>query len=215
MREKILNRIVLIMAIGLFVSGATVAVVQAQEGEPNGSEESATPVSIGETIDGSIDSADDVDYYSFVASQGQTITLEGTNTGGLGPDESMYIEFPQQDSVGIEEPGANGTASMTVFDTGTYFVKVRGLQESTASYEFTLTTPESGGQEEEPNGNRGTAKSISVGETVAGDLDTPGDVDVYSFVVSQGQTITIEGTSTGGLGPEGRCTLEFHSEALY
>ena len=83
----------------MFVSGATVAVVQAQESEPNGSEESATPVSIGETINGSIDTPGDRDVYSFVASQGQTITVKGTNTGGLGPDEAMYIQFPQRYSM--------------------------------------------------------------------------------------------------------------------
>jgi len=131
--------IFLIVAVTL-VLGTTVVTAQQQEAEPNGEEETATPISIGETVTGEIGTEGDDDMFSFQATKGQTITITGMDKGDLEKDEGIDMSFDNGGGAGIREANGEDVGSITTTENGTYYIEVDATQSFTGSYEFVLTS---------------------------------------------------------------------------
>jgi hypothetical protein len=106
----------------------------------------ATPLTINAPVtNGSIESAGDVDFFSFFAGAGQQLVIE---TSGLGPGMDTFLRLFSSDGVTLmafDDDGAGGLASFIAFTfphTGTFFAAVTHFDSSsTGTYQVRVRTP--------------------------------------------------------------------------
>jgi hypothetical protein len=105
--------------------------------EPNDDIASARPIEVGQTIDANIMTAEDTDFYSFVADrtgqlevtvQGQSRTLIPALTT-FGPDQEAI-----QYAVDSLEPGAKVVRPIMVMEHEVYYLQVWGQAKSSGPY---------------------------------------------------------------------------------
>lgn len=144
---------------------------------------SASPIAIGETVEGELSSDDGTndngqrtDAFSFEATAGQrvTITLDSD-------DFDAYLELfgPEGESLGEDDDGGdegmNSRLTRTLAETGTYVVQARALgDDGTGSYSIALTEAAPVPQ----------PLALAIGETLQGEImaDGPRDDDGRNFV---------------------------------
>ncbi len=118
------------------VSNAVVRVSAPQDGRS-----SATTIHVGSTADGNIDTADDEDYFSFSANSGSTYTIETF----LRSLEDSLLELRDSNGRRLEDNDdwGDGTRASriewTAQSSGTYYVVVKGYQDSTGTYLISLS----------------------------------------------------------------------------
>lgn len=142
-------------------------------------------ISLGAVVNGSIDGAGDIDSYTFTAAAGQAVVLDRITV----PNASLF-NWRLTDPVGrvlLSTLNLNDTAPIPLVG-GDYRLEVLGEGGATGSYSFRVV----GGVQ------RGS--TISVGDTVTGDIMTPGKVDEYPFTAAPGQRIFLDRTATSNAG---------------
>ncbi len=164
-----------------FASGsAAVAAAGAQGAASAGpaSPGQVTPISIGQTVSGTIASAGDQADYTFTGTAGQAVYLQAHDpcAGTLTWD--------------LLAPGGGDLAgSLTCHDLervvlpseGTYTVRVNGERTADGAYSFTvLAVPQT------------IVTPVKLGGTVSGSLSNPGQEADYSFNGASGQAIYLE-----------------------
>ena len=148
----------------------------------------ATSITSGVAVAGSINPTTDEDYFSIVVPSAGTIraiTTGGTDTIGHLYD-SNGTQLATDDNTGIH---GNFEFSHSITAAGTYYVRVTSSR--TGSYSLTVTFVTDHGD------TRATATSITSGVAVAGSINPATDEDYFSIAVS-GSTKIIAST-TGGL----------------
>ena len=146
----------------------------------------ATPIALGQHVDGTLNPGDSTAAYSFSGTAGEQVffdshALEAQNTAWrvVGPDNTLTF-------------GPNGLGqdpnTVTLDRTGTYTVLIEGNvnQTSAADYSFTVY-PAATNQ-----------YGLSLGTTTAGNLQTPGQTDTYSFSVGQTTNVLFDSLTQNG-----------------
>jgi hypothetical protein len=145
-------------------------------------------ITSGQTIASSISSAGELDTYTFNLSAGQTFSLTMAENGS---DFYPAIDLYDPNAAKIDGTWDYTTAAVLSRKAtigGTYTVIARDRDVShTGAYNLTfLRFP--GAQAADPDGHGG---AISSGQTKAGSVNRPGDLDVYTFSANANDTFTI------------------------
>ena len=147
------------------------------------STEGATPVAVGEPVEGALDSADDTEVFVFEAAGGEFYELRvspGTledPTLALYDADGLWLDS-DDDSGGSLAPRLYWEAS----GTGSFYVEVGGY--GAGSYTLTITVSDIvDDHSDSPEG----ATPVAVGEAVGGVLDYADEVDYFVFEAVGGE----------------------------
>ena len=198
----------------------------------------ALPIEYNQQQEGSIDAAVPVAAYRFQGSAGETVTATMSRTGG---DLDSYLYLLNGDGDVLNEDnnsgGQNGDAEVTYplpADGDYVIVATRvGQQSGTTSGSYHLLLTSDRVAEPQPTASSAPVlppdyadlPQIGMGESVEGELDNAKYMDVYVFLGSQGEMITVDMESgnpdnANGLDPlvvlldDGRIPLAEHDDIV-
>ena len=147
---------------------------------------SATPIAIGDTVSGSLELAWDGDWFSFQAVAGTTYLFD-TELVDLG-DSVLYLYDTNGTSLLDYNDDYDWTVdlssriSWTAEADGTYYLSVYSFCEA-FSGDYTLIAATIA----DDHGNSwGTATAVSVGDSVAGDIEYGTDIDYFAVDLEAG-----------------------------
>lgn len=182
------------------------------ESEPNNTRGTADVFSLDPAdgraqLNGRINRADDQDFFRFVATETGAMSIRvvsGTAlTGKIMVENANRVElFESEPHDGINEGTFNVVAGQT------YRIRMRGADHTAGRYTVQLGTgseePGGGGgggepgnqfNEDEPNGDRGTADAFSLGADgvieLRGTSTSDDDKDYFTFVPTRSGTLTL------------------------
>ena len=159
---------------------------------------SATRISVGRSANGVIETAGDPDYFSFQAERGREYTIETSIPSSSDVDTFVTLYRSNGSSLGENDDGGGGYASKLVWtapSSGTYYVKVDGLGDSTGGYRLSLSA-----RVETPT----PAPAPPVADV--GTVSTPREA-----TVGQSFDISVELANDGGAGNNGGISISFPS----
>jgi subtilisin family serine protease len=167
----------------------------------------ATPIAGRSTTDGSIEVNMNVDWFSFYAAAGASVTLETTLI--TLPDSTLRLydsDGTTQTQLAYDDNGGFGMASRIQWAfaaTGQYFVQVAGFgifyNLNRGSYNLAFTYVDDHG------GDSFSATGTAVGTDNPGTLQVSGDTDWFSFPANNGISYDLS-TALGSL-PDSTLTL--------
>ena len=149
----------------------------------------ATPVDIGNYIQGAISPADDVDYFEFTAVRGVKYTI----TADLSQGDAVHISV--LDGGGkVEETngGIGSTLDWLATSNGTRTVSVAAsaqVREPIAGYNLRISGDDS--MRDRHADTRTNATPINLGIGMAASISPPGDKDYFQFNASRGVKYTV------------------------
>lgn len=167
------------------------------EREPNDGPATATPLGEPGRVSGIIDRIEDVDIYALVVDR--PATLQATLEPPLGLDLALELRGPDDDGrARIDEAGPGEAEILRGYGVaaGTWTLVVRGHKgafDAAAPYALDLVLGEAGGDETEPNDDRGSAgvQPLVLGAERQGWLHPRGDSDYWSVDLSAREEGTI------------------------
>ena len=143
----------------------------------------ATALPVGGSVAGEIETGDDVDVFRVDVAQAGTLTV--STTGSLDTvgvlQGSDGAELASDDDTG----GDGNFQIVLAVTAGTYYVAVASYDANTGSYTMSATLQADEGD------TIGSAQPVSVGGTVSGRINRPGDVDYFRLRVAQSGTLTV------------------------
>lgn len=158
------------------------------------------PIEIGDNIVGEISKADEVDQYTFTGAAGQSVYFDAQGTS----EGSVYVEWRVLDEEGtaVFDSGIFNDKLRTLTAGGAYKLIVNGYAGATRAYQFHLW--------DVPPAD---TFAINIGDTVsdgvpalgAGNIETPGVEDHYTFTAAAGQTVLFDAQGAA----EGSAYLEW------
>jgi autotransporter-associated beta strand protein len=177
--------------------------------EPNDALGTATSFAASsDTLDGTISTASDLDFFKANYNQGQTLTVRpgGVNIpNGNGANDPGALHYAP--AVRVLDSASNVLAistdghpiSVVIPADGTYYVRVSSdsaYGRFAEAYRNIVSVSEfSGTTESEPNGTTATATAFTLTNNVAnfrGSLSTASDKDVFSFAGTVGQVVAFK-----------------------
>lgn len=174
--------------------------VPGAETEANDSAATATKITSGSRVRGSIFPVGDVDLYSFQAQAGDRVYAAAMTAGSAGSSVDARLALLRSDGVTqIEFDDDNGSfsalspsiAGATIPTSGTYYLRVSAFSviDSVRPYDLYLQL-RSGSPlaEAEPNDSPGGSGSIGAG-WVSGARSTGTDMDFYAIDLKEGDTV--------------------------
>ncbi|MBN1210690.1 MAG: PPC domain-containing protein [Myxococcaceae bacterium] len=151
----------------------------------------ATALSAPASGTGRLELEGDVDVFSFSGAAEEV--YEFTCTGTSVDCNVLLVDSNGTTVASDTAAGANAKITYRLSQAGTWFLHVKSTPESTGSYGYQLVNL---GTDEHGN-TPGTATPVVVGAPAAGGrIDTPGDVDVFSFDALAGHIYELTCTST-------------------
>ena len=152
---------------------------------------SATPIMLGETVSGELVEPGEYDVYTLDATAGQLLYFNAPNYGGEGDSVRWRLVAPSGAQL-FESDEFASRGPLTLTESGQYILVIDDYYDfNYLSYEFTVfevpapvTTP------------------ITIGETVSGEITSPGQFDIYTFDATAGQTLYFNSMSEDDLGWE-------------
>jgi hypothetical protein len=161
------------------------------ESEPNNTPATADPIAIGDVVNASIGSQEDVDYFSFLAVAGQHIfaqvrlgALSNSTLTLYGPNGTTVLKFDDD-----TQPGSPASQLSFIIETsGTYYLKVDNVTDEAGSYVLSLQLASSGQfqTESEPNGSPASADPLTIGQPLRGTITPGSDFDYFTFSLPAG-----------------------------
>ena len=159
------------------------------------SQDAATAISVGETLEGSLENWGDEDYFRFTAQAGRFYQIDVE----LGTLDDSYLVLLESDGWHLADNDDFGGSlashiAWAAPESGDYYLVVGGYGEGS----YTLTLALSDVQDDHAN-EIDDATPIQVGQSAAGNLDYNGDIDYFSFTARSGQIYQID-VALGTLG---------------
>lgn len=198
--KKVKSILAVIMALimGMGCMSVAFAADVTETDAANGVMADADVFSIGDTVTGKINSADDVDYYTFTITKAGrvTITVEHLATAeATGSYFTVEIVNADEKAIASFEVAANdASVSSPAFGAaaGKYFVKVTkgSVCDTTVEYKIKSTIDTNAYCEYEANDSRDKATTIALSSTVSlkkysGTIPAEADVDYYKFEINK------------------------------
>ena len=164
-------------------------------------------VTVGNSTTGEIEVSGDHDWFEVALEAGKTyrIDLEGDRTDngtlwdpylrGVQDADGNLLPFSTNDDGG---EGRNSQLFFTPDATGTYYVAAGAWSFATGTYKLSVTDVTAGVMDDYASGT-GTAGTVAVDSSAAGEIDFAGDRDWFEVTLAVGKTyrIDLEGSSTG------------------
>jgi hypothetical protein len=174
------------LALCLFSPALSGAVV---EGIPCTPEPTDMIVAYGDLVTCSIDPVGDTDIYRFSGTSGETVVIQGTwQSGSMRP--CIELVAPDNSRLKTCANSFSNRIDTTINQTGTYTILFSDVfSTGTGNYALALerVIPPSP-----------TAQLIQYGETLNDEINPIGDVDIYFFNGTVGDTITVQGVWQSG-----------------
>ena len=152
----------------------------------------ATPVALGEAIEGVRDHDYDIDVFVFEAAAGELYQIDVTP--GTLSDTTVTLYDADGLELGYNDDYGTTLASRLhreATDSGPHYVAVSGFGAGTGTYTLTVTVLDI----VDDHGNRNAeATPVTLGEAIEGVLDYDGDVDVFMFEAAAGESYQIDVT---------------------
>jgi hypothetical protein len=171
------------------VGGARPAMAQA-EGIPCPSEPTDMTIAYGSFVDCALETLGDTDTFRFSAVAGETIVAYAVRViAGVAGSPCVQVTSPGGTSLGgpCFSSGHN-TVGAVVTETGVHTILVSEYNvDQTPTYRLGL---------ERIGPASPTATPIQFGQTLAGAINPQGDVDLFSFAGTAGQTVSIVAVAT-------------------
>ena len=162
----------------------------------------ATPVDIGNYIQGAISPADDVDYFDFTAVRGVKYTIKADLSQG---DSALISVLPSGGAAGGQVEATNGGIGSTLdwlaTTHGTRTISVAAslqVREPIAGYNLRISGDNS--MQDRHADTRTNATTINLGIGMAASISPPGDKDYFRFSALRGVKYTVRadrGTAPG------------------
>ena len=150
---------------------------------PEGIADPTTPLGIGEIVTGTIDVAGEVESYTFNAATGQSLYFD--HQGGWGYLFNWRLTDPLGSVVFDSELGDRGPVELGT--PGDYVLDITGINDATGSYQFQVFDVPAP-----------VTTVFSLGDVVSASIDVPGELDIYTFDASAGQSLFVD--HQGGYG---------------
>ena len=192
----------------------SLTVIAVPEDDHGNTPGTATEISVGESVDGTVGPSFDTDYFRFQAEEdrfyviavspygwwdGKSTTLLGHDGitpvspdfhGGPGGWASRRITPEQPEQIFFASTGSGGTRAVwRAPASGTHYLKVEGYQQGVDPYTLTITPmPEEDDYGDSPS----TAHEILVGEAVEGVIGSPDDQDFFKLTANEGQVYRMD-----------------------
>jgi sRNA-binding regulator protein Hfq len=170
----------------------------AQPTSPGASSAGALPISYGETINGTITTAESYKDYTFNGSQGDQVTITAISQDGVfDPYLTLYDgqgNFLVADDDSYVAPNAQIILSLP--STDAYVIRVQAYNNiTTGSYSLTLSNSAMGALPPPPGPPATSAATTAIryGDSLNGEIpaSAPDVLEVYTFAGSQGDQVTI------------------------
>ena len=154
-------------------------------------DDDATPVALGEAIEGFLDyDGDVVDVFVFEAAAGELYQIDVTP--GTLSDTTVTLFDADGLELGYNDDYGATLASRLhreATDSGPHYVAVSGFGNGTGTYTLTVTVLDF----VDDHGNRNAeATPVTLGESIEGVLDYDEDVDVFLFEAAAGELYQID-----------------------
>lgn len=172
------------------------------ESNSGGEPELAQPLrDLPVNVIGTIGGYEDVDFYAFTATAGETIRIEvvADRIFGSQLDSYLYLVSDDYDVLDTSDDAFGGsTDSFIDFIapyTGVYFAGVtdrEGLGDFDFEYVLSVSPSREDVEEEESNDTTSRADALIVPSTAFGRSDDNEDLDVYSFQGNAGQALIVD-----------------------
>ena len=145
----------------------------------------ATPVEIGVSVPGELEYADDRDFFTFEATEGEYYELDVT----LGTLEDSVLDLYDAEGHPLDgnDDYGDSTASRLIWQapgTGTYHVEVTSFGPGTGTYTLTITISDI--TDDHPN-STATATPVELHVATRGDLEYVDDRDFFTFDATGGE----------------------------
>ena len=154
----------------------------------------ATPISFGETVNGTINSQGQTNNYTFNANAGDTIYSRMSSSWSGGPQIRLYAPNGTQISVSTQSLGSFATdMTLQLPLTGTYTLLAGdNFGDATGTYGLFL----------QRTNDAGNTEPIAFGETKAGSITRSAEMKNYTFSANAGDTIYSRMSSSWSGGPQ-------------
>lgn len=200
------------------------------ETEPNDTAATANALAGSQAVVlGTVSPANDVDYFSFTANQGDRVyaamQTQWSNASGdsrlqiIASDGTTVLEFDDDD--GAFSALASSIAGTVIPATGTYYVRAYGYSATTVITPYHLHVRVQSGTptpEVEPNNGTATANPLPANGWVSGNISATTDPDVFSFSLNAGDSVYLAldqdpGRATGNSAWDARLGLGLFGDA--
>ncbi|WP_417211600.1 M10 family metallopeptidase C-terminal domain-containing protein [Antarctobacter sp.] len=172
-----------------------------------GDELTTETISIGETRYSAVDTGGDADWFKITltdADAGKLMLIDVVGAGGQPLTDTVLEVYDVFGGLVFVNDDFNGQTAFSqvvvdLFGAEELFISVRSPDlAETGGYRLT-TTAYLPGDDSIP-ADASTTETISIGQTVSGEIQTDGDQDWYRIDLQQGETVhlTLEGTVPGG-----------------
>jgi hypothetical protein len=206
------------LAIPVTLLGGGLTLTPASETEPNDRLNQATPIMPDVVIGAEFGSNRDVDFYSFSARAGQSLTVD-INAQSLSPPSSANTVVTLLDGGGVQLAENDDFAGLRdsflqfiIPRAGQYFIRISNAATipggARPPYQAIVILRSAGSiAESEPNNDLATATEITLDVVINGVLDPTGDQDYFAFTASAGQILSIDVDAQSLVDPSGADTL--------
>lgn len=174
-------------------------VMEAQEHvelESNDTYQSATAIDLNTGYSASLSNSKDVDYFAFTLDEPGAVNVSISSSGNGSKSTVYAVDVLKGDDGGkLSSFSVQGNAQLTetgnlYLSSGTYFVKVaKGSSFTNDEYILSVNVSRDGNMESESNNTIETANAIPVNEDIHASIGQEGDVDCYSFTLTEDAVI--------------------------
>ena len=140
------------------------------------------PISIGQTVSGSIGTVGEIDIYRFDVASSQTVYFDADI---LGSNSRLRWTLVDPNGVELFVDSFRDVENLQLTELGQYDLVLDGTLDNTPTYEFTLFSVPAP-----------TISEIAIGDTFVGSIDVPGEIDIYEFDATAGTRVFFHKTTS-------------------
>lgn len=179
------------------VFGAEMEQEEAALGADHSGFASARSISVNTAVSGSLPTSGTVNYYKFTLPRAGYVYMEFNH--GYVDRDSNFWNFSIYDGSYeyIMDRNSNGKKLSTTYSSvglaaGTYYVKIKSVNWSDASYNFIVHSNPADNWEKEKNETFETANVVGTNTAIYGSIRQDNDIDFYKFEVPQDGVAYVE-----------------------
>jgi hypothetical protein len=149
-------------------------------------------IAVGGTASGTIESANDRDWFRVTLTAGQTYTA--SVRGGTLTSPSVAI-YGSDGALAASDPTPDGQMTFMPTTTGAYYIQAASTSAAaTGAYTLSLAAGD------DYAASAATSGLVQVGQTVTGSIETAGDIDWISVNLTAGTLYRFDGRGAGSAG---------------
>ncbi|NND96024.1 MAG: hypothetical protein HKN47_01695 [Pirellulaceae bacterium] len=169
----------------------------AAEVEPNDDLATATAVAAGDTLEGTLSSASDVDYFVTTLASGERFIVDTFNVNAPLFSPTLPPAIEVFDGIGnlIDVTTDGRDIAFVAPSAGSYAIRIAGQNAfGLFAGEYAMATTQSaapGDAESEPNNDNATANTAPLGRPFTGSILDNRDIDRFELTASRGDVVAV------------------------